>query len=174
MIVILIIGLGLLAWLALWLKKRHNRKSEQRLAAASGFPPAQERDRTNTNMSEKRNSTATLEDMFGPHQHQHLSRGWEYTNEQRRELGLGGFAAAIRQKSRERKQSREGNRRDGGRKGKSRETSSKAKDFKTLSRTRSRSERQAENQREFDRDTQSRRQEQRDLQEKDVDEIERG
>ena len=169
MVIILIIGLGLLAWLALWLKKRHNRKSEQRQAAASGFPSTQERDRTATNMSEKRTSTATLEDMFGPHQHQHLSRGWEYTNEQRRELGLGGFAAAIRQKSRERKQSRDNNR-----KGKSRETGSKAKNFKTLSRTRSRSERQAETQGEFDRDTQTRRQEQRDLQEKDVDEIERG
>ena len=151
MIAILIIGLSLLAWLAIWYKKRHNRKNDEKRAAANNVPVM--REKRGENPPVNRISSATLEEMFGPHQHQDLTQGWDYTSEQRRELGIGGMAAAMRKKSRERKQSREQAQRDASQKGKGRETASRVREFKAASRTRSRSERRADTQREFDRET---------------------
>ena len=149
MVAILIVGFSLLAWLAVWLKRRHKRKADEKKAAANGVPVM--REKRGADAPVNRTSSATLEEMFGPRQHQDLTQGWDYTNEQRRELGIGGMAAAMRKKSRERKQSRE-RRRDESEKGKGRETLTKARDFRETSSKRSRSERRAETQREFDRE----------------------
>ncbi len=40
MVIILFVGLGLIALLAVFLKRRHARKVDKRRAAASGFPAA--------------------------------------------------------------------------------------------------------------------------------------
>lgn len=82
MVALLIIGLGGLAFLAVWLKRRHKRKVAEKQAALSGFPIEREK-------AGSRASTANLESLFGPAQHMAATRGWEYPNES------DGAAAAV-------------------------------------------------------------------------------
>lgn len=83
MVAILIVALGGLAFLAVWLKRRHKRKAEEKRAALSGFPIEREK-------AGSRASTANLESLFGPAQHMAATRGWEYPDESN-----GPAAAAI-------------------------------------------------------------------------------
>ena len=59
MVAILIVGLGLLAWLLIWLKRRHRRKVDERRAAASGFPTAAEK---------REGAQSATRELWGPHQ----------------------------------------------------------------------------------------------------------
>ncbi|RMZ86819.1 hypothetical protein DV736_g5955, partial [Chaetothyriales sp. CBS 134916] len=69
MLGILIVGLGLLTWLAVWLKHRHRSKTESQRISMSGFPsPTEKKDRP----------PSTTADLWGPHQHMHATNGWQY------------------------------------------------------------------------------------------------
>jgi hypothetical protein len=59
MLGILAIGLPLLAWALIWLKKRHRRKLDVQRAAASGFPTEQEK---------RGGARSATPDLWGPHQ----------------------------------------------------------------------------------------------------------
>jgi hypothetical protein len=78
MLVILFVGLGAIAWLAVWLKRRHNRNVESRsVTTPSGISATQAR------------STPDIghgREMWGPHQHMAHTGGWEYTSEQDRAM----------------------------------------------------------------------------------------
>ncbi|KAK5100712.1 hypothetical protein LTR24_000858 [Lithohypha guttulata] len=69
------VGLGLLAWLAVWWKRRRNRKLEVQRAAASGF----------SYDPEKRPATgpkrAATPDLWGPHQMMQATQGYGYTTQ---------------------------------------------------------------------------------------------
>lgn len=69
------VGLGLLAWLAVWWKRRHNRKLEVQRAAASGFSYDPEKRPVN---DPKRAATP---DLWGPHQMMQATQGYGYTTE---------------------------------------------------------------------------------------------
>lgn len=84
MLIILIVGLSALALLAVFLKRRHARKVDERRAALSGFPAA--RSGSSPEIGHGR-------DMWGPHQHMAHTRGWEYTSEQDREMREASAAA---------------------------------------------------------------------------------
>ncbi|EXJ79340.1 hypothetical protein A1O3_08842 [Capronia epimyces CBS 606.96] len=85
MLGILAVGFALLTWLAIWLKRRHGRKVEERRATISGFPTA----------SEKRDGAhSATPDLWGPHQHMHHTKGWEYS-EGRGVMGSGALGAAA-------------------------------------------------------------------------------
>lgn len=75
MLAILIIGLALLAWLAIWLKRRHRRNVEAKRAAASGF----------NYDSEKRSGKAVRQsagpELWGPHQMMQATQGYGYSSE---------------------------------------------------------------------------------------------
>lgn len=60
MLGILAIGFGLIAWGAVWLKRRHQRKVDQRRAAISGFPSESEKRRDG--------ARSATPDLWGPHQ----------------------------------------------------------------------------------------------------------
>lgn len=76
MLGILLIGLGIIAFLAVYLKRRHRRKVEEKRAALSGFPPRPPSGRNRT-------PTPSLgPELWGPHQHMAHTQGWEYTHEQ--------------------------------------------------------------------------------------------
>jgi len=60
MLAILAIGFGLIAWGAIWLKKRHEQKLDQRRAAMSGFPSEAEKRRDG--------ARSATPDLWGPHQ----------------------------------------------------------------------------------------------------------
>ncbi|KAJ9635753.1 hypothetical protein H2204_005713 [Knufia peltigerae] len=62
MVAVLIVGFALLAWLGVWLKRRHRRKVESQRAALSGLPV----------VNEKRATRGPTPDLWGPHQ------GYEY------------------------------------------------------------------------------------------------
>jgi hypothetical protein len=101
MLAILIVGFALLAWGAVWFKRRHRRKVEQRRTALSGFAAG----------DEKRNTRAATPDLWGPHQvrsesglsftlschadpelkHMHHNNGWEYGDPAL--MGSGAVAA---------------------------------------------------------------------------------
>ncbi|KAK5949253.1 hypothetical protein OHC33_009794 [Knufia fluminis] len=72
MLGILAVGLGLLAWFAVWWKRRHNRKLEAQRAAASGFG----------HDPEKRPATdprrSATPDLWGPHQMMEATQGYGY------------------------------------------------------------------------------------------------
>ncbi|KIW12343.1 hypothetical protein PV08_09620 [Exophiala spinifera] len=68
MIAILIVGFALLAWLLVWLKRRHRRKVESQRVAMSGLPVVSEKDSTR----------GPTPDLWGPHQHMHHTQGFEY------------------------------------------------------------------------------------------------
>lgn len=86
MLIVLIVGLSALAVLAIYLKRRHTRKLEERRAALSGFPAAQGASSPHIGHGQ---------DMWGPHQHMAHTRGWEYTAEQDRELRAVSIAADV-------------------------------------------------------------------------------
>lgn len=85
MVVVLAIGLGALAWLLTFLKKRHRRKVNERRAQLGGFPTEREK---------AAGATAATPELWGPHQvsdtghnissfpdrtkHMHATQGWEY------------------------------------------------------------------------------------------------
>jgi hypothetical protein len=84
------VGLPLLAWLLVCLKRRHRRKVEDRRAAASGFP---------TQDARRAGARSATPELWGPHQvnispqtpihamltrrlqHMHHTKGWEYSND---------------------------------------------------------------------------------------------
>ncbi|KAI1622536.1 hypothetical protein EDD37DRAFT_635273 [Exophiala viscosa] len=70
MLGILVLGFVLLTWGAIWLKRRHRRKVEERRAAMSGLPKA----------NEKGGHRAATPDLWGPHQHMQHTHGFEYAN----------------------------------------------------------------------------------------------
>lgn len=72
MVAILAIGLALLAWLAVWLKRRHKRKLEKARAAASGFGYDPEKRPAN---DPRRSATP---DLWGPHQMMAVTNGFGY------------------------------------------------------------------------------------------------
>lgn len=72
MLVILAIGLGLLAWLAVWLKRRHRRNVDEKRAQASGFRHDPEK-----RSGENPGGSATP-DLWGPHQMMHATQGYGY------------------------------------------------------------------------------------------------
>lgn len=91
MAAILVVGLAVIAFLAICLKRRHRRKVENRRIAASGFTADGEK-------SGDRPSSANLEALFGPAQHMAATRGWEYTHDQDRALETGGVPPDSRRK----------------------------------------------------------------------------
>jgi len=82
MVAILIVGFAALTWGAVWLKRRHHRKYEERRATLSGFPAA----------DEKRGPRAATPDLWGPHQHMHHTNGFEYSDPI---VGSGALAATA-------------------------------------------------------------------------------
>ncbi|KIW94522.1 uncharacterized protein Z519_04498 [Cladophialophora bantiana CBS 173.52] len=94
MIGVLAVGFGLLTWLAIWFKRRHNRKIEERRAAASGFPTADE---------QRGGARSATPDLWGPHQHMHYTKGWEYHNDP---AVMGGGVLASSSSRRDRKSKR--------------------------------------------------------------------
>jgi hypothetical protein len=98
MLGILVIGLGLLAWLLIWLKRRHRRKVNERRATLSGMPT----------MSQKPAGArvATPDLLWGPHQHMHHSNGYEYNNDPRI-MGSGALVAATGDERRHSRRHRE-------------------------------------------------------------------
>ncbi|KIV77872.1 hypothetical protein PV11_09650 [Exophiala sideris] len=82
MLGILVVAFALLTWGAIWLKRRHRRKVEERRAAMSGFPAA----------NEKGGNRAATPDLWGPHQHMQHTNGFEYSNPSI--MGSGAVAAA--------------------------------------------------------------------------------
>src|SRR2546429_6340006 len=85
MLGILLIGLGLLAFLAGCLKRRRRRKLDEKRATLSGFPvhPPPGRNRT---------PTPTFgPELWGPHQHMAHTRGWQYNHEQDSAVASGGL-----------------------------------------------------------------------------------
>jgi hypothetical protein len=93
MMMIIFIGLGLIALLAVYLKRRHARKVDERRVASSGFPAAG--GGSSPDIGHGR-------DMWGPHQHMAHTGGWGYTTEQDREMreasaptGAGVLGSAI-------------------------------------------------------------------------------
>ncbi len=103
MLGILAVGLPLLAWLFVWLKRRHRRKLEQQRAAASGFP---------TNEEKRAGARSATPELWGPHQvgnlcdhvacyadtapkHMHHTKGFEYHNDPAI-LGSGALASSSK------------------------------------------------------------------------------
>ncbi|KPI46044.1 uncharacterized protein AB675_612 [Cyphellophora attinorum] len=95
MIIALAIGLGLLAALLIFLKKRHRRKVNERRAQMGGFPTEREK---------AAGARAATPDLWGPHQHMHASKGWEYQEG----AGPGVMAAGAVPGSRSEKADRAG------------------------------------------------------------------
>lgn len=75
MLIILALGLSGLAWLAVWLKRRHRRKIDSQRAAASGFSRGPE----SRSRQEMRRSSAT--DLWGPHQMMQATQGYQYNTQ---------------------------------------------------------------------------------------------
>lgn len=75
MIVIIAVGLAFLAWLAVRLKRRHQRKLESQRAAASGFGYDPEKRPAN---DPRRSATP---DLWGPHQMMQATQGYGYDTE---------------------------------------------------------------------------------------------
>ena len=76
MLGILLLGLAIIAFLAICLKRRHRRKLDEKRATLSGFParPPSGRNRTPT--------PSLGPELWGPHQHMAHTRGWEYSHDQ--------------------------------------------------------------------------------------------
>ncbi|OAP55111.1 hypothetical protein AYL99_10811 [Fonsecaea erecta] len=84
MLGILVVGFAFLIWLAIWFKRRQQRKIEERRAVTSGFPRDDEH---------RGGARAATPDIWGPHQHMHYTKGWEYHNDPAI-MGGGGLAAS--------------------------------------------------------------------------------
>jgi hypothetical protein len=133
MICLLVLGLGGLAALAIWLKRRYRRKAEERRAQLSGFPIEREK-------AGSRASTANLESLFGPAQHMAATRGWEYPDESN-----GSSATVV---AGEKRRSRRTSRRYGSRRGKDSDAGDTIQELPT---ERSRSARRRDHERERER-----------------------
>lgn len=92
MLVILALGLAGLAWLAVWLKRRHRRKLDGQRAAASGFSRGAE----SRSRQEMRQSSAT--DLWGPHQMMQATQGYRYNTEPETDTGSAAVAAGASDK----------------------------------------------------------------------------
>jgi hypothetical protein len=93
MLGILLVGLGLIALIAVYLKRRHHRKLNEKRASLSGFPPAPSAGRGRT-------PTPTPgPELWGPHQHMAHTRGWEYNHEQGDTSASGGVLGPGKKKS---------------------------------------------------------------------------
>ncbi|KIW72126.1 hypothetical protein PV04_00346 [Phialophora macrospora] len=90
MLGILAVGLPLFAWLLVCLKRRHRRKLEDRRAAASGFPTSDEK---------RAGARSATPELWGPHQHMHYTKGWEYHNDPTI-VGSGALASSSGQRDR--------------------------------------------------------------------------
>lgn len=108
MLGILAVGLPLLAWLLVWLKRRHRRRLEEQRAAASGFP---------TEDGKRMGARAVTPELWGPHQvmkmseitfvimltpsfqHMHYTKGWEYHNDPAI-VGVGANASSSSKRDR--------------------------------------------------------------------------
>jgi hypothetical protein len=98
MLGILLVGLGLIALIAVYLKRRHRRKLDEKRASLSGFPPA------------GRGLTPTPTpgpELWGPHQHMAHTRGWEYSHEQDDTLASGGVLGPRTKSKKARRDQRE-------------------------------------------------------------------
>ncbi|KAJ9606505.1 hypothetical protein H2200_009466 [Cladophialophora chaetospira] len=95
MLAILAVGLPLLAWLLVWLKRRHRRKLEAQRAAASGFPTSDEK---------RAGARSATPELWGPHQHMHHTKGWEYHNDPAI-LGTGALASSSKRNRRSKRES---------------------------------------------------------------------
>ena len=103
MLGILLIGLGLIAFLAVCLKRRHRRKLDEKRSTLSGFParPPSGRNRTPT--------PSLGAELWGPHQHMAHTRGWEYNHEQDSTIASGGVLGAEKKNRKiQREQSEKG------------------------------------------------------------------
>ena len=80
MLGILFFGLIGLAFLLVWLKRRHRRKVEARRAALSGFPTPNEK---------RGGARSATPDLWGPHQHMHATNGWQYPPNQEKAMEAG-------------------------------------------------------------------------------------
>lgn len=75
MLAIIVVALALLAWLAVWLKRRHRRKLDAKRAAASGFNYDPEK------RSTKELRQSATPDLWGPHQMMQATQGYAYTTD---------------------------------------------------------------------------------------------
>lgn len=87
MLIVLIIGLSVLALLAVYLKRRHARKVDARRVATLGNPAPQVASSFDIGHGQ---------DMWGPHQYMAHTGGWEYTAEQDREIRNASASAGHR------------------------------------------------------------------------------
>jgi hypothetical protein len=101
----LLVGLGLIAFLAVYLKRRHRRKLEEKRASLSGFHPASPPGRNRT-------PTPSLgPELWGPPQHMAHTNGWKYSNEQNTTgVSDGGLGSQKKSKKVRRNPSEKGNR----------------------------------------------------------------
>jgi hypothetical protein len=71
MVIVLFLGFLLIALLAIWLKRRHKRRKEEKIAQSSGFP-----------MTQKKSGgpvpTGATPDLWGPHQYMAATEGYQY------------------------------------------------------------------------------------------------
>ena len=149
MLGILLIGLGLIAFLAICLKRRHRRKLDEKRATLSGFPapPPSARHRTPT--------PSLGPELWGPHQHMAHTHGWEYSHEQDSTLASGGVLGAEKKRKNIRRDQTE----KGGSRGASRNrTSARELDsdvpsvLSEMAKVQRRREREQERERERNRD----------------------
>ena len=88
MLVILLIALGLLTWLIIWLKRRHRKKTDKKVARASGLDYDPEK------RSAKDPRRSATPDLWGPHQMMHATQGFGYAT--------GGIEEPIVEKDKKR------------------------------------------------------------------------
>jgi hypothetical protein len=147
MLGILLIGLGLIALLAVCLKRRHRRKLDEKRATLSGFPPGP---------SSGRNRTPTPSlgpELWGPHQHMAHTHGWEYTHERDDTLTSSGMLGGGKKSSRMRRdQSEKGVSRNTSRAGMRASNGNVPSVLSEMSKTQRRKEREQERERERNRD----------------------
>lgn len=90
MLGIIVVALILLAWGAIWLKRRHRRNLEAKRAAASGFNYDPEKRPAN---DPRRSATP---DLWGPHQMMQATQGYGYTTEIPEEKPITGGTKKYR------------------------------------------------------------------------------
>jgi hypothetical protein len=97
MLGILLVGLGLIALIAVYLKRRHRRKLDEKRASLSGLPSA-------PSAGHGRAPTPTPgPELWGPHQHMAHTRGWEYNHEQDDTLASGGVLGSRKKSKKARR-----------------------------------------------------------------------
>lgn len=86
MVIVLVIGLSVVAVLAVYLKRRHARKLDERSATLGSLAP----------QGASSPDIGHRQDMWGPHQYMAYTGGWEYTAEQDREISNASASAGHR------------------------------------------------------------------------------